>query len=83
MRVSIAIAAFIFFFAVTSIILGSYAIISRSSERIFKGEGKIYDTSFGSVLCASFERTQCGIVLSSCHDGATYACMLNVRERGE
>lgn len=44
---------------------------------------RIYDTSFGSVLCAQSCQSHCGVDLWQCHDGAEYKCLLNVRQRGD
>jgi hypothetical protein len=44
--------------------------------------GHIYDTSFGSVYCASASFVEpCGAHLARCHDGHEYFCLINVRER--
>ncbi len=42
---------------------------------------RLYDTSFGSVACAYMSWESCGVTLWRCHDGATYRCLINVRER--
>jgi hypothetical protein len=62
-----------------AIVLGACTIAVAQDQ---KRDEHIYDTSFGSVLCARYVVETCGIHLSNCHDGATYRCMLNVRERG-
>lgn len=41
--------------------------------------GRVYDTRFGRVLCASANVSACGVNLSKCHDAKDYLCLTDVR----
>ena len=43
------------------------------------GSERIYQVSFGSVLCSDMQVEPCGVMLSKCADTFTYRCLQNVR----
>lgn len=41
--------------------------------------GRVFQTSYGRVLCAEMWSQACGVALSHCHDANEYRCLQNVR----